>query len=287
MTHLDADQGVVVIISPMKCDLHHATRRDNSRGSGALLNRLAYADALTSPSPLQALQRVPWLAAVPMTTLRGLADQAVLHVSPAGVQLFEQAETPGVAQFLLAGGIELLAVRAQVETLIELVAPFDLILPAAVISGQPYLVRARVQADAQLLLIPAEAFRRALIADHTLCLAVLACQAAQFRRQMKQAKSVRLRSADERIGAYLLALAEANTGEGECRLPVEKRLIASQLGMTRETFSRALPGMARFGLRVTGDLLRCDDLAAARAAFPPDPLIDGPEPVIPLSPNRI
>jgi CRP/FNR family transcriptional activator FtrB len=252
-----------------------------------LLNRLGPAGAPLSASPLQALRRVPWLAAVPVATLQGLADQAVLHLSPAGVQLFEQAETPGVAQFLVAGAVELLAVREEEETLIELVRPFDLILPAAVLSGQPYLVRARVQADAQLLLIPAEAFRRALVADHALCLAVLACQAAQFRRQMKQAKSVRLRSAEERIGAYLLALCEANGGAGECRLPVEKRLIASQLGMTRETFSRALPGMARFGLKVTGDVLQCEDLSAARAAFPPDPLIDGPEPVIPLSSNRI
>jgi CRP/FNR family transcriptional activator FtrB len=222
-----------------------------------------------------ALRRVPWLAGVPTATLNGLADQSMLHIAPAGVQLFEQAETPGVAQFLLGGAIELLAVRDG-----------DLILPAAVLSRQPYLVRARVQADASLLMIPAEAFRRAVVADHALCLAVLACQAAQFRRQMKQAKSVRLRSAEERIGAYLLALCEANSGAGEIRLPVEKRLIASQLGMTRETFSRALPGMARHGLRVLGDLVFADDLDAARAAFPPDPLIDGPEPIRPLAPQE-
>lgn len=246
-----------------------------------------------APSDLQhptaavvALRRVPWLAGVPTATLNGLADQSMLHIAPAGVQLFEQAETPGVAQFLLGGAIELLAVRDGEETLVELVEPFDLILPAAVLSRQPYLVRARVQADASLLMIPAEAFRRAVVADHALCLAVLACQAAQFRRQMKQAKSVRLRSAEERIGAYLLALCEANSGAGEIRLPVEKRLIASQLGMTRETFSRALPGMARHGLRVLGDLVFADDLDAARAAFPPDPLIDGPEPIRPLAPQE-
>lgn len=56
--------------------------------------------------------------------------------------------------------------------------------------------------------------------------------------------------------------------------------------MSRETFSRALPGMARHGLRVVGDLLLAEDLAVARAAFPFDPLIDGPEPVRPLSKHR-
>lgn len=238
--------------------------------------------AMPARSTFEALQSVSWLAAVPATTLGGLADQSVLHVAPAGVQLFEQAEIPGVAQFLIAGVVELLAVRDHEEMPVELVRPYDLLLPAAVLNRQPYLVRARVQSDAQLLLIPADAFRRAVAADHALCLAVLACQAAQFRRQLKLAKAVRLRSAEERIGAYLSALCEANEGQGDIRLPHEKRLIASQLGMTRETFSRALPRMARYGLEVTGDMLRAVDLAAARAAFPVDPLIDGLEPVSPL-----
>ena len=251
-----------------------------------LATETATSEMLPPASSLQALQRVPWLQEVPESTLRALADQTALHGAPAGVQLFEQAETPGVAQFLLSGVVELLAVRGVEETLIELVRPFDLILPAAVLSRQPYLARARVQADAQLLLIPAEAFRRAVTADHAFCLAILACQAAQFRRQMKQAKSIRLRSAEERIGAYLLALFEASGGAETIRLPLEKRQVASQLGMTRETFSRVLPNLIQHGLRVSGDILKVEDLGAARAAFPSDPLIDGPEPITPLSFTR-
>jgi CRP/FNR family transcriptional activator FtrB len=223
------------------------------------------------------------LSAVPATTLDWLADQAVLHRAPAGVMLFEQAETPAFAQFLLRGAIELLAVRDGAETLVESLRPYDLVLPAAVLSRQPYLVRGLVQEEAQLLMIQADAFRRAVAADHAFCLAVLACQSAQFRRRMKLAKAIRLRSAHERIGAYLVALCDANPGARDIRLPVDKRLIATQLGMTRETFSRALPAMARHGLRVVGDRLHVDDLAAARAAFPYDPLIDGPEPIKPLT----
>jgi CRP/FNR family transcriptional activator FtrB len=248
--------------------------------SRALANDAATLEA--PPSAIEALRRVPWLAGVGDAALQDLADQSVLHVAPAGVQLFEQAEVPGFAQFLLRGAVELLAVRGREETLIELVRPYDLILPAAVLSRQPYLVRALVQSEAQLLMIPAETFRRAVASDHPLCLAVLACQAGQFRRQMKLAKSVRLRSAEERIGAYLLALIEAAGGR-PTRLPVEKRLIASQLGMTRETLSRALPAMPRLGLEVVGDVVQATDIATARAAFPFDPLIDGLEPVAPLA----
>jgi len=242
-------------------------------------------DAGPPATAFDALARTRWLAAVPASTLRGLADQAMLHRVPAGVRLFEEAETPAFAQLLISGAVELLATRGEEETLIELVRAVDLLLPAAVLSGQPYLVGGKVREDARVVLVPAEAFRVAVATDHALCLAVLACQAAQFRRQMRLAKSVRLRSAEQRVGCYLFGLAR-EAGASQTRLPLEKRLIASQLGMTRETLSRTLPSLARQGLRVSGDVLTIDDAAAAAAAFPFDPLIDGPEPITPLSPAR-
>jgi CRP/FNR family transcriptional activator FtrB len=239
--------------------------------------------ARPASSALEALEATSWLAEVPRPTLAKLAGQAMLHVIPAGAQLFEQADTPTFAELLLAGSVELLAVRAEVETLVATVRPVDLILPAAVLTRQPYLVRARVLETARLLLVPAEVFRTAVAEDHALCLAVLACQATQFRRQLRQGKAIRLRSADERIGCYLVRLADKWPGQAVIRLPHEKRLIASQLGMTRETLSRALPLMAQYGLKVEGDLLRIEDIALARAAFPLDPLIDGEEPISPFT----
>jgi CRP/FNR family transcriptional activator FtrB len=246
-----------------------------------IVTETATPERWTPASPREALEAAPWLAAVPGDVLARLSDQAVLHRIPAGAVLFEQGETPNFAEFLIEGSVELLAVRGEVETLIETARPIDLILPAAVLTRQPYLVRGRVLQAARVLLVGAEAFRLAVASDHALCLAVLACQAAHFRRQMRQAKSIRLRSAEERIGCYLLRLAEASAGR-PVRLPHEKRLIASQLGMTRETLSRALPVIARHGLRVEGDTLHVEDLTAARAAFPLDPLIDGAELISPL-----
>jgi CRP/FNR family transcriptional activator FtrB len=235
-----------------------------------------------APSPVaQALRDIPWLSAVPAGALAELAAHAMLHRIPGGSRLFEQAETPAFAQILLAGAVELLAVKGRTETLVATVRPVDMILPAAVLTRQPFLVSARVLKEAAILLVQADAFRSAVARDHRLCLAVLACQAAQFRGQLRKAKAIHLRSADERIGCYLLGLAE--TADGQLiRLPHEKRLIASQLGMTRETLSRALRQMGRHGLRVEGDTLHVDDLTAARAAFPLDPLVDGPEVITPL-----
>lgn len=238
--------------------------------------------AATASSPREALKLVAWLREVPSETLDELAAEAVLHRVPSGSLLFEQAETPAFAQFLLAGSIELLGVRNQAETLIELLRPVDLVIPAAVIGGQPYLMRARVYEEAHLLLVRAEAFRSAVASNHALCCAVVGCLAAQFRRQVRHAKNLKLRSAEERVGCYLVSLLGESRTDVAVRLPIEKRLIASHLGMTRETFSRALSGMAKFGILVRGDVMHIENAAAVRARFPLDPLIDEPEPIAPL-----
>ncbi len=241
---------------------------------------------VSAPSARTALGETPWLDGVPIATLDRLADLAVLHRVPSGSTLFEQAETPSFAHLLVSGSVALLGVSGTAETLIELVRPIDLLLPAAVLNRQPFLARGRVLEEAHLVLIQADAFRDAIATDHALCLAVLGCQAAQFRRQIKLAKNLKLRSAEERVGCYLLKLVQETPPNVPVRLPMEKRLIAWQLGMTRETFSRILAGMERYHLYISGDVIEVVDAAPLRARFRLDPQIDGPEPVVPFTPRR-
>jgi CRP/FNR family transcriptional activator FtrB len=241
---------------------------------------------VSTPSARTALGETPWLGDVPAATLDRLADLAVLHRVPSGSTLFEQAEIPSFAQLLVSGSVALLGVSGAAETLIELVRPIDLLLPAAVLNRQPFLARGRVLDEAHLVLIQAESFREAIATDHALCLAVLGCQAAQFRRQIKLAKNLKLRSAEERVGCYLIGLVQGATPSEPIRLPMEKRLIAWQLGMTRETFSRILATMEQYGLRIVGDMVEVADIAPVRARFQLDPQIDGPEPIVPLPQRR-
>lgn len=205
-----------------------------------------------------------------------------MHRVPAGSILFEQAETPSFAQFLVAGCVDLVAANGESTSLVEAVQPIDLLLPAAVLNAQPYLARAQVRNDAQLILIHADGFRSAVTNDHAFCLAVLACQAAQFRRQVKLARGLRTRSAEERVACYLLQILDGVQPNALPRLPLEKRHIAWQLGMTRETLSRTLASLARHGVRIAGDTIIIADPCEFRSCWHLDPLIDGPEPIVPL-----
>src|SRR4051812_47034515 len=116
--------------------------------------------------PAALLRSIPWLAKVAPATLDTLARQSMLHLVPAGSRIFEQAETPSFATVLIRGRVELLAIGGEHEMLVELVAAPDILLPAAVLNQQPYLLRARVLEKALLLLIAADAFRGAVMQDH-------------------------------------------------------------------------------------------------------------------------
>ncbi|MDE2334525.1 MAG: helix-turn-helix domain-containing protein [Rhodospirillales bacterium] len=236
------------------------------------------------PPLAETLSRIPWLRHVRTATIEHLARQAVLHRVPAGSILFEQSEIPTFAPWLLRGAVELVGVEGDNEVVIETVQPFDPLLPAAVLNRQPFLTRARALEPSHLALIQADTFRDAVASDHALCLAILACEAAQFRRQVKQAKNLKLRPAEDRVGCYLLSLVERHPEATTIRLPIEKRRIAGQLGMTRETLSRTLAAMAKHGLRIAGDTVTVTDAATLRARFHLDPLIDAPEPIDPIAP---
>ena len=233
--------------------------------------------AATSTPARRALDSVPWLAGIGEITRDALAARAMLHRLPAGALAFDQAETPAFAQFLVAGSLKLVGVRGEGEAVIEIARPHDLILPAAVITAQPYLLRARVFEEAQLLLVAADAFREALTVDNAFCRAVLEFVAGQLRRQIRATKGHRLRSAEERVAAYVAGLLTRDSGDADVTLGLDKCEIATHLGMTRETFSRALTGLAAHGLRVEGRRLFIADAAAFRARFPSDPFIDAPE----------
>jgi CRP/FNR family transcriptional regulator, transcriptional activator FtrB len=228
----------------------------------------------------QALDAIPWLSEVAAPTLDRLAAQAMLHRLPTGALAFEQADVPAFAMFLISGRLKLVGVSGQTEATIETVRPGELVLPAAVVTGQPYLLRARVLEEAQLLLVGAERFREELKRDNALSGATLALVSMHLRRQLRAAKSLRMRSAEERVAAYLRALVAVRDGPDEITLAADKSEIAADLGMTRETFSRTLSNLAAHGVSVAGRRLRIEDVGRLRARFPSDPFIDGDDPLV-------
>ena len=218
----------------------------------------------------------PLFASVPTAARERLLQKAVTHSVAAGTVLFEQGELPTFQHVVLAGSAHLFGrSREGREVLIEIVRPGDLLIPAAVVMQAPYLMQARVLEASRFLLIDGDTFRMVMAEELSLAQAMIASLAVQFRRMVRQIKNLKLRSAPQRVGSYILALSRQQNRADRVVLPYEKNLIASELGMTRESFSRTLSALQRDGISVQGDTILILDAQLLAAASGLDPLIDG------------
>lgn len=230
------------------------------------------------PDTTPRIDDLPIFRGLSEATRGHLLANAVQHTVSAGTVLFRQGEMPTFQLVVLQGSVHLFASSTEGrDVLIETVRPPDLIIPAAIATNAPYLMQARAPEPTRLLMIQAQTFREASAVEPALSQAVVVSLAQQFRRMVRQVKNLKLRTAVERTGCYVLALSNEQGTPDRAILPYEKNLIASELGVTRESFSRALHGLEDGAIRVEGQTIRILDRDRLAAISKPDPLIDGPD----------
>lgn len=223
------------------------------------------------------LEDLPLMRRLKPATRARLLANAVIHSIAAGTVLFEQGRTPSFQHLMLSGSAHLFGRSSEGrEVLIEVVKPPNLVVPSALLMGSPSLTQARVLEPSRAMLIQAAAFRGAVEQDPALARAVIDSLAGQYRRMVRQIKNLKLRGSIERVGCYILGLARQQGGDVVV-LPYEKGLIASELGITRESFSRALAALQPHGIAVEGERITVLSRDALAAVSRPDPLIDPDE----------
>ncbi|MDF2095079.1 helix-turn-helix domain-containing protein [Aquibaculum arenosum] len=231
-------------------------------------------------SDIESLQQIPLFSGLGIPDLKALTAGALLQRFPARTRLFDSGAQPDFLHILLDGSVQLSATEAdsEREVVIEIVTPPDCFILAAALTDTPYLMSATVQEPARLLLLPAAELRRNIAAHPELALTLLASLAGQFRRMVRQVKNLKLRTTVQRVGCFLLSLAEpGDESEMTVQLPYDKQVIASQLGMTRESLSRALATLRDLGVETQNDRILLKDPVALAAYCHPDRLIDGVE----------
>ena len=94
---------------------------------------------------------------------------------------------------------------------------------------------------------------------------------------VRHLKDLKLRSGPKRVAAFLLRLVDETGRQGFADLPIPKGTLASRLGLTPETLSRALHTLADHGLTMRGSRVILSDRERLVRFCKPDPLIDGRE----------
>lgn len=177
---------------------------------------------------------------MPAECIERLSPHVTELIAEQGITLFHQGANPTHLHLLLDGCVQLTASGTQNEqAVIELIAPGQHFILAAVLLGKPYLMSAQAGEMSRLLLIAAEPLNRLMREHNALAVKMATALSYEFRAMVRRVRDERLRSTAQRLASYLLELDAVRKGP-EFLLPLSKKLMASYLNMSPETLSRAL-----------------------------------------------
>ena len=196
---------------------------------------------------------------------------------PQGLEMIRQGDPADFLHVVLEGSVELFSRWGGRECTMALVRPVSTFILAACIRDAPYLMSARTLERARIILIPSSDLRAMFRRDIEFSVSVINELASSYRSVVRNAKTLKLRNSRERVASYLLRQSLLAGGVQSYTLPVEKRLLASYLGMTPENLSRTLRTLENDGLKMDGARVIITDRAKLTALAQPDSLIDGPD----------
>ena len=225
---------------------------------------------------------VDLIGAVPLferldTDLRARLDAitTVVSVAPDAV-LSQQGAMPEALHVLLDGQVALSSTAADgTIALIEVLHPIDHFVLASVLSRLPYLMTARAVTRARLLAIDAAGLLDLVEHEAQLANTLLRSVSREFRTMVRQVRDLKLRTAAQRLGCYLLArVKDGEAHRADFRLPFDKGLLAARLGCRQENLSRAFATLRAYGVETHGSRVILHDIPKLKALAVPDDLSD-------------
>lgn len=230
------------------------------------------------PADLTEIRHLPLFREMMQANFEALMGRAYAQVFPAGLELIRQGDPADFLHVVIEGSVELYASLDDQHSTMAVINPVGSFILAACIRDAPYLMSARTLDRSRLVLIPAPDLRATFRRDSDFAVSVINELAGAYRTVVRHAKNLKLRTSRERIAAYLLRQSQLAGNVASYLLPIEKRYLASYLGMTAENMSRALKALEPDGVKVDGArVIITDPIRLARLARL-DPLLDGPDP---------
>lgn len=202
---------------------------------------------------------------------------AYIQNFPPQIELITEGDLSDFLHVVVTGAVELFASWNGRETTMAVVRPISTFILAATIRDAPYLMSARTLEKSRIILLPSSDVRAVFDVDNAFARAVVTELAQCYRGVIKNTKDLKLRTSIERLANYLLRQQGRAGGSDSFPLLVEKRRLASQLGMTPENLSRAIRALKAYSVSIDGTTVTIADRADLVGLAKPTPLIDDPQ----------
>ncbi len=223
---------------------------------------------------IEALRQLPLFENATAETLRVATAGVLLQPFTAGTALLIEGAPSDCLYVLLDGQVELHASWNGSDTVLSIARPISMFILAAIVLDADALMSARTLERSLIAMIPGDAVRTAMRLDPHFAGVVARELAGGYRGMVRSTKNIKLRNNSARLANYLLQLRAAGGCGAVVRLPYEKRVIASLLGMTPESLSRSFSALGTQGILVSGPVVTIRDVSALEAIAKADPLID-------------
>lgn len=193
-----------------------------------------------------------------------LSRNMTLHGVPEATKLFLKDDPATVFYVVLDGAIKLYRISAQgQEKIMRVVRSGQSFAESVLFSDHPrYPVSALALQDTEVIAVGRDAYLELLRQSFETCRAVMAQMTARIYAHWDEIEGLSLHGSQARVAHYLLKL-QADNDLDRVKLPNRKGVIATQLGLAPETFSRALRAMIdRSMIHVHGCVIEIRDGAA-------------------------
>ena len=207
---------------------------------------------------------------------QALMRGAYVQTFPPQIELISEGDRSDFLHIVVEGSVELFAKWNGRETVMSTVYPVSTFILAATIRDAPYLMSARTLEKSRVVLLPSQDVRAVFDADAAFARAVVEELAKCYRAVVKNTKNLKLRSSLERLANYLLRQQIRAGGADEFELVIEKRRLASYLGMTPENLSRAIKALQPYGVIIDGACVSITNRSDLEGFAKPSELIDDP-----------
>jgi len=218
---------------------------------------------------LDFLRNLPLFRELDLPQLEAIGAAATEQRVAVGAALFRRGD-PCDGMFLIVLGRVKLALLAPAgaEKVVEILGPGQSFGEAVLFADEPHRLYAEAIADSLLLHIRRKAVLDAVERNPEFARRMLSELSQRLCRRVADIEAYTLKSATERVTAYLLAALDDHAAPGQpadVLLAASKSVLASRLNITREHFSRILHELSQAGLiRVSGRSIHVLDPAGLR-----------------------
>jgi len=202
------------------------------------------------------------------TKLRDLIGDRSPRIHPRGQVLFLQGDHIDALHLVVSGYVKLYRQTEEgADAIVGIHGPGQSFGEAAALLGTPAHATAETISEARILTVDAERLRARLGADPDLAFAMLASASMHLRSMVDELERLKGLPGPRRVAGFLCDLAGSDEGASSFVLPYEKSLIAGRLGMTPESFSRALAKLRDRGVSIDRDHVRISRVETLRDFF--------------------